>query len=173
MEPQPSQTDPVGTQSKRLQLVSPAEGAHSSGRVSGGDGGQRSAGGGPTGAPLTPAGSARRHDQAWCWSLYEFGRSWRQPRPGGRPLLPDGIGFPLDADSTQANRHRDTDTCERLAGGAARRGGLCKPFGLASNVPQIARFRAAQIAKHGGSETTSVDTTAERAAPLGMPCEPS
>jgi len=38
--------------------------------------------------------------------------------------------------------------------------------GLVSNVRQIARFTAAQIAKYGGSETTSVDTTAERAAPL-------
>ena len=35
MEPQPSQTDPVGTKLKRLELVSPAEGAHSSGRVRG------------------------------------------------------------------------------------------------------------------------------------------
>lgn len=33
--------------------------------------------------------------------------------------------------------------------------------GLTSNVRNIARFTAAQIASHGGSETITVDTTAE------------
>jgi len=54
MEPQPSQTDPVDTKFKRPELVSRLrEPTPPAGGQRGCWGSQRSAGGGPTGAPLT------------------------------------------------------------------------------------------------------------------------
>jgi len=57
MEPPPSQSDHVDTKFKRHELVSrPREPTPPAGGQRGWWGSQRSAGGGPTGAPLTPAG---------------------------------------------------------------------------------------------------------------------
>jgi hypothetical protein len=115
-------------------------------------------------APSTSLGdllAALAAGRAWCWSLSEFGG------PGASlDLVADGC-CPMGSVSLSRLRGRKlTVTATGMPAGGSlvvKQGAVdyAGSAGLTSNVRNIARFTAAQIASHGGSETITVDTTAE------------
>jgi hypothetical protein len=117
-------------------------------------------------APSTSVGdllAALAAGRAWCGSLSQFGG------PGASlDLVADGC-CPMGSVSLSALTTRQlTVTATGIpAGGslAVLQGAVdyagSSPSGLTSNAQPISRYTAAQLSSHGGSETMTVDTTAE------------
>jgi len=99
--------------------------------------------------------------RAWCWSLSEF-----SDPSASLDLMVDGC-CPMGSVSLSALATRKLTV---TATGIPTGGSLqvlqgtvdyAGSSGLDSNKRQIASYTAAQLASHGGSETTTVDTTTE------------
>jgi hypothetical protein len=101
--------------------------------------------------------------RGWCWSMSEFGG------PGASLDLEADSCCPMGSVSLSTLTTRKltvTGTGIPAGGSLTVLQGMVdyagrSSSGLTSNARQIASFTAAQLASHGGSETMTVDTTAE------------